>query len=235
MHKVKIAAVLTGLALVAGCATTPRLAPAPGLTIMDAQALPSPNRQDLLAPDRETLIGPLDQVNIKVFGVESLDTETQVDSSGRISLPVAGVIDVRGMTAQELSAIVTQRLRTYVRNPMVTINVQNASQVVTVDGEVEKPGLYPVTNQTTLMRAIASAEGISEFGKIDDVVVLRTVDGQRMAGLYNIGAIRRGVYPDPAIYANDVVVVGDSPARRRFKDIIALAPLLSAPLFAVLP
>jgi polysaccharide export outer membrane protein len=55
-----------------------------------------------------------------------------------------------------------------------------------------------------------------------------------MAGLYNIDAIRRGAYADPAIYANDVVVVGDSPARRRFRDLVGVAPLLAAPLIALL-
>jgi polysaccharide export outer membrane protein len=66
------------------------------------------------------------------------------------------------------------------------------------------------------------------------VVILRTVDNQKMAGLYNVGAIRRGAYDDPAVYANDVIVVGDSPQRRLFRDVVALAPLLAAPLIAVL-
>ncbi len=62
---------------------------------------------------------------------------------------------------------------------------------------------------------------------------MRTVDGRKMAGLYNIDAIRRGAYDDPAIYANDVVFVGDSPQRRRFRYLVSLAPLLAAPLIAV--
>ena len=68
----------------------------------------------------------------------------------------------------------------------------------------------------------------------DDVVILRTVQGRKMAGLYNIGAIRLGKYDDPPIYANDVVVVGDSPQRRLFRDFVSLSPLLAAPLIAVL-
>src|SRR3546814_7431285 len=91
------------------------------------------------------------------------------------------------------------------------------SQVVTVDGEVKEPGLYPVTNQMTLMRVIASAKGLSEFAKQEQVVILRTVDNQRMAGLYDIAAIRQGAYADPAVYANDVVIIGDSPQRRLFR------------------
>ncbi|MBN9927011.1 polysaccharide export protein, partial [Listeria monocytogenes] len=77
----------------------------------------------------------------------------------------------------------------------------------------------PVTNQMTLVRAIASAKGLTEFAKIDDVVILRTVNGNKMAGLYNLSAIRRGGYDDPPIYANDVIVVGDSSQRRLFRDL----------------
>ena len=123
----------------------------------------------------------------------------------------------------------------YVRNPEVTVNIKTSvSQVVTIDGEVTEPGLYPVTNQMTLLRAIASAKGFSEYARADDVVILRSVGGQRMAGLYNVAAIRRGNYGDPPVYANDVIVVGDSPQRRLFRDFIALSPLIAAPLVAIL-
>ena len=112
--------------------------------------------------------------------------------------------------------------------------VNSVSQVVTVSGEVETPGLYPVTNQTTLLRAIAAARGTSEFARKDEVVILRTVNGRRMAGLYSLEAIERGLYDDPAIYANDIVVVGDSPQRRLFRDFLTVAPLLASPLVTIL-
>jgi len=75
-------------------------------------------------------------------------------------------------------------------------------------------------------------KGVSEFANLDDVVVLRTVNGRRMAGLYNLSAIHRGVYDDPPIFPNDLVVVGDSPTRRLFKDFVSVTPLLAAPLIA---
>ena len=211
------------------------LRPAPGLTVLNDTGLPVPGRADLSAEDRASLIGPLDVINVEVFAVPELSRELQVDLSGRIAMPLIGEVDARGKTPSELSAQIASLLRgRYVKNPDVTINVKSSvSQVVTVDGEVAQPGLYPVTNQTTLMRAIASAKGLSEFAKLDDVVILRTVNNQRLAGLYNLGAIRRGRYPDPVIYANDVVIVGDSPTRRLFRDIVATAPLLAAPLVAL--
>jgi polysaccharide biosynthesis/export protein len=207
------------------------------LTVVQGSGvLPAPNRNDLTAADRPSLIGPLDTISVDVFNVPDLSREMQVDASGRISMPLAGTIDARGKTAEELSRAIEAALRArYVRNPEVTINIKSSvSQVVTVDGQVVEPGLYPVTNQMTLMRVIASAKGLSEFARQDDVVILRTVEDKKMAGLYNIAAIRRGAYDDPPVYANDVIIVGDSPQRRLFRDFVSLSPLLASPLIAVL-
>ncbi|WP_375390941.1 polysaccharide biosynthesis/export family protein [uncultured Sphingomonas sp.] len=204
--------------------------------VQDSHVLPAPDRNDLTAADRPSLIGPLDTIQVDVFNVPDLSREMQVDASGRISMPLAGTIEARGKTAEELASAVKAALRArYVRSPEVTVNIKSSvSQVVTVDGQVVEPGLYPVTNQMTLLRVIASAKGLAEFARQDDVVILRTVEGRKMAGLYNIEAIRRGAYDDPLIYANDVVVVGDSPQRRLFRDFVSLAPLLAGPLIAVL-
>lgn len=226
-----IAAVLSACAGREPITSTERLT-----VVQDSTSLPAPNRTDLTAADRPSLIGPLDTIQVDVFNVPDLSREMQVDASGRISMPLAGTIDARGRTSAELARAIEASLRgRYIRNPEVTVNIKSSvSQVVTVDGQVVEPGLYPVTNQLTLTRAIASAKGFSEYARQEDVVILRTVDGRHMAGLYNVAAIRRGAYDDPAIYANDVIVVGDSPARRRFRDLVSLAPLLAAPLIAVL-
>ncbi len=204
--------------------------------VKDSRVLPAPNRDDLTADDRPALIGPLDTIQVDVFNIADLSREMQVDASGRISMPLAGTIDAGGKTAGELATAIEAALRKrYVRNPEVTVNIKSSvSQVVTIGGQVIEPGLYPVTNQMTLMRAIASAKGVSEFASQDDVVILRTANGRRMAGLYNLGAIQRGVYDDPAVYANDVIIVGDSPQRRMFRNFVSLSPLLAGPLITIL-
>ncbi|GGP00197.1 GumB protein [Stakelama pacifica] len=182
------------------------------------------------------MVGPLDTIEVSIFAVPELSRKMQVDASGRIAMPLIGTVDANGKTPAELAKDIEKALGgRYVRNPDVTVNIiSSVSQVVTVDGQVTEPGLYPVTNQMTLLRAVASAKGLTEFAKEDDVVILRTVNGQKMAGLYNITAIRRGIYADPEIYADDVIVVGDSPTRSLFRDFVSLAPLLAAPLVAIL-
>lgn len=235
MRKIYIA--LSMAVALAACAKRVPLESSARLTVIQNNGeLPAPERADLTVADRPSLIGPLDTIEVDVFNVAELSREIQVDASGRISMPLIGTIDARGKTADELARAVEAALRgRYVRNPEVTINIKNSvSQVVTIDGQVVEPGLYPVTNQMTLLRAVASAKGMTEFARQEDVVILRTVNGRKMAGLYNIAAIRGGVYDDPPIYANDVIVVGDSPQRRLFRDFVSVAPLLAAPLIAIL-
>lgn len=221
----------------AGCSRPEPIRSTADLSVVpDTVALPAPDRGDLVAADRPALIGPLDTIQVEVVGIPDFSREMQVDASGRIAMPLAGTVDARGKTAEELARSIEDALRRrYVRDPEVVVNIKSSvSQVATVDGQVVEPGLYPVTNQMTLMRLIASAKGLTEFAREDDVVILRTVNGRRMAGLYNMSAIRRGAYADPPVFANDVIAVGDSPQRRLFRDIVSLSPVLAAPLIAIL-
>jgi len=146
------------------------------------------------------------------------------------------VADAAGETPVELASQIARQLRaSYVRDPHVTVNLEETtSQMFTVDGQVNQPGSYPVLGNVTLMRAVAAAKGAGEFARLDDVVVFRTVGGQHLAALYNLSAIRRGLYPDPKIYANDLIVVGDSTARRKFQQFLQVAPLLSTPVILLL-
>lgn len=233
---VKRFAILLALAC-AACGGRSELGGAPNLQVVTGEEMPAPERTDIAAADRPYLIGPFDRLIIDVFGIEELNQrEIQTDASGRLSFPLAGVVEAAGKTPAEVERELEDRLRiAHVRNPQVTVNLkETVSQVVTVDGQVRRPGLYPVVGRMTLMRAVARAEGVAEFAKLDDVVVFRTVQGQRLAALYNLKAIRRGMYGDPEIYANDVVIVGDSPSRRIFRDFLQIAPLLSSPLVVAL-
>lgn len=235
MNRVKTFAVAC-LALLASCSGGPPLTPGPHLTVGEPGVLPPPTAQDLVAASRPYLIGPFDELSVSVFGLPELSQRVQVDASGVVSLPLAGSIEAGGKTAQQFAREIESRLRgRYVRDPQVTVNItETVGRVVTVDGEVRTPGLYPVVGRLTLIRAIATAQGTTEFAQLKNVVVFRTVNGRSMAALYNLDAIRRGYYEDPEIFANDVVVVGNNPARRIFRDVLTAAPLLTTPIIALL-
>lgn len=231
---------LTSLAAVAaifgsGC-STPHLGGNPNLSVVSGDALPPPTPGDLIAPNRAYLIGPADRLSIEVYGLPDLTRNVQVDASGQFAYPMLGTISASGTTVAALTTTIREGLRAhYVRDPQVTINLVEApAQTFTVDGQVDEPGPYPAIGRVTLMRAVARAKGATEYARLSYVVVFRTVGGQRMAALYDLRSIRNGLYDDPEIFAGDVVVVGESMARRLFRDILNSATLLTAPIITLL-
>jgi polysaccharide export outer membrane protein len=223
-------------ALLTACASTPPLRSSEHLTVSANSELPPPTRQDLSSQLREYVLGPADRLSVEVYGLAELTRTVTIDASGRISFPLVGDIRAAGKTPEELSAEITRSLAAnHVRDPQVTVNVvEVVSATVTVDGAVDEPGIYPVVGDMTLMRVIARAKGATEFAQLRHVVLFRTVEGRRMAVLHDLSSIRSGVYPDPRIYANDLVVVGESQARRLFRDIVQSSGLLLSPVVALL-
>lgn len=220
----------------AGCSGSGPIGTDPAVTLLQSETMPEPTRSDLLAATRPYLIGPFDKLRVDVFGIDELSNKAvQADASGRFSFPLVGVVEASGKTPGELASLLESRLRgRYVRDPQVTVNLlETVSQVITVDGQVGRPGLYPVVGKMTLMRAVATAGGTTEFAKLDNVIIFRTVDAKQYAGLYNLKAIRMGNYSDPEVFANDVVVVSDSQGKRLFKDLLGASNLLTTPLIVL--
>ncbi|SEM02025.1 polysaccharide export outer membrane protein [Sphingomonas palmae] len=230
-----VTATLIALIGVSGCAED-RFVGRPGLTVVQQGALPEPLATDLVSASRPQVLGPFDQLSVDVFGLPEFSRTVTIDRSGNISLPLAGEIPAAGKTPTQLAQAVTQSLRAnYVRDPRVTINVtQVVSQVLTVSGQVRQPGLYPVTGRMTLLRAIARAQGVSDVAREDLVLVFRRVNGRDTVGLYDLRAIQQGIYADPEVFANDVVQVDASRARRLFNLAIASSGLIAGPLIAIL-
>ncbi|MGV7121203.1 polysaccharide biosynthesis/export family protein [Sphingopyxis sp. 550A] len=228
-------------ALLAGCVkSAPPVASVPGTPITALSALPPPEASDVIRSTRLAFVGPFTELRIEVFGVPDLQRDIMTDGEGNFSFPLIGTVAAAGKTPLALADQIRSQLAgKYIRDPQVTVNFKAPtsasalafqSMSVSVDGEVKRSGSYPVAGRMTLMRAVALAGGLTEFAKLDDVVVFRDVGTKQYVGIYNIGAIRRGNYADPEIFPNDVVIVGDSPQRRMFKDVLAAAPALLSPL-----
>ena len=97
--------VLAAALILAGCAGTPRLGGDPGLKVITAKELPAPLPADLAADTRPYFVGPLDKLEIDVFGIPELSKrEVQVDSDGNIAFPMAGTLAVGGKTPVEIFA-----------------------------------------------------------------------------------------------------------------------------------
>jgi polysaccharide export outer membrane protein len=227
---------LTGLMLGA-CASKPGLVGgAPGLQVAQG-GLPAPTAVDLYSGAEFAGVRPFDTLSIDVFGIPELSgRKVRVDGNGEIGFPLIGNLAVSGMSTRQVSEAIENELRgRYVREPQVTTNIEaSEDRSFTVYGSVQQPGVYPVVGDSTLMEAVARARGLAEYGDDKQVVVFRTVNGQRMATLFDLDAISRGVYNDPRVYPNDTVVVGDSDARRLFDTILETATASLSPLTILL-
>jgi polysaccharide export outer membrane protein len=180
-------------------------------------------------------LAPLDTVNVTVFQVADISRDYSVDQSGRITMPLVGRIDAVGLSTTELAKAIEQRLDAkYLRNPNVTVALkESGSRVVTVDGSVRQPGIYPAVSSLTLMQIVALARGTDEFANPKRVAIFRTIQGKRMAAAFDLTRIRRGTEPDPQIYPGDTVVVDGSALKKAQRDILQALPLtgLLAPVF----
>lgn len=181
----------------------------------------------------EAQIAPYDKLEIKVFQVEDLSGEFQVNSAGQIVYPLVGSVTASGKTPEQLAQTLTAQLGAkYLRNPKVQVNILEAApveQLITVDGAVNEPGAFPIKGPMTLMRAVALAKGLEQSANPRRVVVFRTVDGQRMAAGFDLVSIRRAQSEDPVLYPNDIVVVDgrDVRVRSALQQILNTIPILA--------
>ena len=179
-------------------------------------------------------IGTHDVLDISVFKVPELSKTVQVADNGTINLPLVGAIKATGRTAREIEGELTKKYGDkYLQNPQITVYVKEFnSQRVTIDGAVRKPGMYPLRGGTTLLRAVALAEGIDTRTADDSIVVFRQKNGKRTAARFDIAAIRSGAAEDPTLQSGDIVVVGSSAIKQSFDSILKALPV--AGLFALL-
>lgn len=192
--------------------------------------LPPPDAAALLAPAAaDYRIGAQDMLEVNVFGIEDLKREVQVNSGGKVILPLIGEIQAGGRTPGEFSEDVEKALRAkYMKDPQVIVTVKNAqSQRVTIDGAVNKPGVYPLSGPTTLLQAISLGGGPDQkLANVKKVAVFRQVGGRRHAATFNLNEIRSGKADDPQIYGNDIVVVDTSGGSKFIQNFQGVFPLL---------
>jgi polysaccharide export outer membrane protein len=187
--------------------------------------------QEVATPTAEYRIGVGDKLSIRVFQVADLSfEELVVDTSGNINLPLIGAVRGAGHTAGEMSTDIASRLAArYLRDPQVTVTIMEAaSQKITVDGAVTKPGVYEMRGSTSLLQAVAMAEGPSRVADLTKVAVFRTIDGRRSVALFDLSAIRQGRASDPQVLGDDVIVVDISRLSSGLREAVGALPALAA-------
>jgi Polysaccharide biosynthesis/export protein/SLBB domain len=157
-------------------------APPPPVARVAAPRAAAPINAAAYAPDppnKPYTLDSGDRLRVVVFGQDGLSNSYLVDASGHIAMPLIGSVSARGLTTDELSGRIGERLRQgFVREPHVAVEVE-AYRPFFILGEVTQPGQYPYVADMTVETAVAIAGGFGPRAYRQTVMVTRTVNGRQ--------------------------------------------------------
>lgn len=223
----QICAAMTGCALLSACASVEQ---APRGDAAYALIPPAP------AIGADYRLSPDDVLRIQVYHEPGLSLEdAQVSAAGMVRMPLIGDVPVAGLSSGDAADLIAARLgQRYLVSPQVTIFVKKAvGRRITVDGEVREPGLFPLDGRLTLSQAVTLAKGPTRLASLSQIVIVRRIDGQRQAAMFDLAAIRRGKAADPEILPGDSIIVGLSRAKAILGGSLLVAPALAAGFIAL--
>lgn len=183
------------------------------LTLAAAAALaasPAPLASPAV-PGGAYTVKPGDVLQVSVWKEPELQGPVLVQPDGRFSFPLAGQIDARGKTVEQLQEEITKRLAHFITDPVVTVSLtQINGDKVYVIGQVNKPGFFVVNPQVDVMQALSMAGGTTPFAALGSIKILRrTADGTQTALPFDYNSVVHGhdLAQNIILQAGDVVVV----------------------------
>lgn len=200
---------LAGAAACFGQAAKPILTPAPvapAPLAAPAQAAMSAN--PTVEPSTY-IIGPEDVLQVTVWKEPTLSGTFPVRPDGMISMVLLHDVRAAGLTPMQLSANLTEQLKKYIQDPLVTVLVAAInSQRVFIVGEVGHVGPIPLTPDMSPLQAIAAAGGLTPYAKSKHIYILRGPQGKQQKIFYNYKEALRGEgKQDVVLLPGDTVVV----------------------------
>jgi polysaccharide export outer membrane protein len=154
------------------------------------------------------IIGPQDSLQVTVWKEPTLSGTVPVRPDGMISLVLVGDLPAAGLTPMALSADITQRLKKYIQDPVVTIVVLGVeSQRIFLVGEVAKVGPLMLTPGMTTLQAIVTAGGLTQFANSKRIYILRKVAGKEEKMPFNYKQALKGDNQGVSLLPGDTIVV----------------------------
>lgn len=164
----------------------------------------------MVLADNEYKIGPGDTLEILVWNDEQLSRQVVVPPDCVISYPLVGDFNVRGISIDELEQDMQKKFTKYLPDTPVSVSLLAANDLkIYVIGKVNRPGMYPVNLETSVMQALAMAGGLSTFADANDILILRR-EGEGTVKLnFNYRKMEKGKNLDQNILLKrgDVIVV----------------------------
>jgi polysaccharide export outer membrane protein len=160
--------------------------------------------------DAEYKIDPQDVLRIDVWKEEQLTRTVPVRPDGKVTLPLLNDVPAAGLTPMQLAGAISEGLKKYINNPQVTVTVTEInSRRIYVTGEVVRAGAFPLLPNMTVLQALSSSGGFTQFAKLKNIYVLRMEEGKQTKHPFNYKDVVSGKKPEQNILLQpgDVIVV----------------------------
>lgn len=189
--------------------TTPGATPSPavsGALLPTSAGQPSNDAAPISANYQ---IGPADSLTVNVWQNPNFSGAFEVRPDGKIAMPLLGDLDASGITPMALADSIAQKLKKYVIDPLVTVNITSVnSKRIYLIGEVGHVGPMMLTAGLSPMQAISTAGGLGTFANAKKIYILRTVDGKEQKIPFNYKkAIKNGDQQGIVLKPGDTIVV----------------------------
>ena len=176
--------------------------------ISAAHAEPAAQPQQTVAAG-EYRVNPGDVLDISVWKEEGLTKEVLVRPDGGISFPLAGDLQVQGLTVDVITGLIIERLNAYLSEPVVTVAIKHSNQKFYVVGKVNKPGDIQSLARLSVMQALSMAGGLNAFADQDDITVIHRSGNKTVSLNFDYAAVSKGedLEQNITLEPGDVVVV----------------------------
>jgi polysaccharide biosynthesis/export protein len=149
-------------------------------------------------------------LDISVWKEKDLQKEVLVRPDGWITFPLVGNIQAKGKTALQLQEEITQWLKQYIPNPVVSVSIKKiAGYKLFIMGRVNKPGVYVVGRYIDVLQALSLAGGLTPFAEEGNIKIVRKENGKETILRFNYADVKKGrrLEQNITLQSGDVIIV----------------------------
>ena len=160
--------------------------------------------------DPDYKIGPQDMLRVDVWKEPDISRIVPVRPDGKITLPLVNDVQAAGLTTTQLAAKIAEGLKKYITSPQVTVGVTEInSRRIFVNGEVARAGAFPLLPNMTVLQALSSAGGFTQFAREKKIYILRMENGKQVKYPFNYKEAVSGknVEQNIILQGGDIIVV----------------------------
>ncbi len=160
--------------------------------------------------DESYRVQPGDVLIISVWKEADLQQEVLVRPDGGLTFPLAGEVQARGKSVEEIRQDLVSKLSRFIPDLVVTVTIkQILGNKIYVIGQVKNAGAFVMNPRVDVVQALSMAGGATTFAALNDIVILRRVNGQQTAFPFRYNDVAKGRNLDQNILlqSGDVVIV----------------------------